>query len=51
VAKVKAGEAKFNEMIRMIERSTKLDPDEKKERIIQIRRQQDLLARTLTAAR
>jgi hypothetical protein len=51
VAKVKDGEAKFNEMIRMIERSTRLDPDEKKARIIQIRRQQDLLARSLTAAR
>lgn len=51
VNKVKDGEAKFNEMVRMIERSTKLDPDEKKDRIIQLRQRQDALARTLTAAR
>lgn len=51
VNKVKDGEAKFTEMIRMIERSTKMGADEKKARIIQIRQMQDTLARTLTAAR
>ena len=46
VEKVKAGEAKFNEMIRMIERSG-LDPDAKRERINLIRAQQDRMARVL----
>jgi hypothetical protein len=46
VEKVKSGEAKFNEMIRMIERSS-LDPDAKRERINLIRAQQDRMARVL----
>ena len=41
---VKKGEAKFNEMIRMIERSAK-DPDQKRIEIDRIRGQQDKMAR------
>jgi hypothetical protein len=45
--KVTEGEAKFSEMIRMIERSTTMDAEQKKERINRIRAQQDRLARTV----
>lgn len=48
IQKAKEGETKFGEMIRAIERSN-LDPDVKKERIRQIRAQQDRLARTVAA--
>jgi Large polyvalent protein associated domain 38/ADP-Ribosyltransferase in polyvalent proteins len=41
---VKAAEAKFNEMIRMIERSA-MDPEVKRERIQQIQAQKDRVAR------
>jgi hypothetical protein len=50
VEHVKATEAKFNEMIRMIERSAK-DPDAKKTEIRRIRQMQDQIARSITEAR
>jgi hypothetical protein len=50
VERVKQGEAKFNELIRMIERSN-MDPDQKKTRIREIRAMQDKLARVATEAR
>ena len=50
VERVKAAEAKFNEMIRMIERSAK-DPDVKKAEIQRVRDQQDRMARLVTAAK
>lgn len=50
VERVKQGEAKFNELVRMIERSN-MDPDQKKTRIREIRAMQDKLARVATEAR
>jgi hypothetical protein len=49
VDKVKAGEAKYGEMIRLIERSD-MSPEEKRAGIDRIREAQDRLARVLTAA-
>ena len=46
VEKVKAAESRYNEMIRMIERSS-LDPDVKKDRIRAIERKKDALARVV----
>jgi Large polyvalent protein associated domain 38 len=46
VDQVKAAEGKFNERIRMIERSN-LSPDEKKAQIARVNEQKDRLARTL----
>lgn len=48
--KVKAAETKYNEMIRMIERSSK-DPDVKKAEIERIRERQDKMARIATEVR
>ena len=50
VERVKSEEAKYNELIRMIERSN-IDPEVKKARIIEIRAKQDKLARIVTEAR
>ncbi len=47
VEQVKRSEARFNEIIRVIERSTKT-PDEKREMIRQIQRQKDLIARKIS---
>ena len=44
---VKNNEAKFNEMIRMVERSSSLDADEKAARISNIKGRMDLAAREL----
>ena len=45
VASVKRNQAKFNEMIRMVQRSSSMDGDEKARRISDIRRRIDLMAR------
>jgi len=45
---VKNNEAKFNEMIRMVERSSSLDADEKAARISSIKGRMDSVARKLT---
>jgi hypothetical protein len=45
VAGVKRNQAKFNEMIRMVQRSPSMDGDEKARRISDIRRRMDLMAR------
>lgn len=50
VERVKSEEAKYNELIRMIERSN-IDPEVKKARIVEIRAKQDKLARIVTEAR
>ena len=42
---VKKNEAKFNEMIRMVERSSSLDADEKASRISNIKGRMDVMAR------
>jgi hypothetical protein len=42
---VKKNEAKFNEMIRMVERSSSLDAEEKAARISSIKGRMDVLAR------
>ena len=45
VAGVKRNQAKFNEMIRMVQRSSSMDADAKARRISDIRRRMDLVAR------
>ena len=45
---VKKNEAKFNEMIRMVERSSSLDADEKATRISNIKGRMDLMARKIS---
>ena len=45
---VKKNEAKFNEMIRMVERSSSLDADEKAARISNIKGRMDLMARRIS---
>ena len=45
---VKKNEAKFNEMIRMVERSSSLDADEKAARISNIKDRMDLMARKIS---
>jgi len=42
---VKKNEAKFNEMIRMVERSSSLDAEEKATRISSIKGRMDVMAR------
>jgi hypothetical protein len=48
---VKNNEAKFNEMIRMVERSSSLDADAKAARISNIKGRMDIAARKLSETR
>ena len=45
---VKRNEAKFNEMIRMVERSSSLDAEQKAARISNIKGRMDVMARRVT---